>query len=100
VRLARLEDRITWHESTLPSEIAQYYIPNGPQYKGDHYNKPSETKTAGWIKPSEHPEGMLGKPCEVCGYKYGTAWLREEVPQDVLDFLVSLPAATGTPAWV
>src|SRR6478735_2143194 len=34
------------------------------------------------------------------GYKYGSAWLREEVPQDVLDWLFSLPDADMTPAWV
>lgn len=26
-------------------------------------------------------------PCPECGYKYGSKWLYEEVPQDVLDFL-------------
>ena len=44
-----------------------------------------------WITPEEHPRGLLGKPCPVCGYKYGSAWLREEVPQDVIDWLFSLP---------
>ena len=34
------------------------------------------------------------------GYKYGSAWLREDVPQDVLDWLFSLPDADRTPAWV
>jgi len=33
-------------------------------------------------------------------YRYGTAWLREEVPQDVLTFLASLPDTDRTPAWV
>ncbi len=34
-------------------------------------------------------------------YSYGSAWLREEVPADVLDFLrSSLPDADITPAWV
>lgn len=58
------------------------------------------TKLAGWVHPEEHPRGLLGKPCEVCGYKYGTAWLREEVPADVLEFLQSLPETDQTPAWV
>ncbi len=44
-----------------------------------------------WITPNEHPDGLLGAPCPVCGYKYGTKWLREEVPQDVIDWLFSLP---------
>ena len=33
-------------------------------------------------------------------YKYGSAWLREEVPQVALDFLQSLPDTDKAPAWV
>jgi hypothetical protein len=49
-------------------------------------------KPRGWVYERENPRGILAKPCEVCGYKYGTAWLREEVPADVLEFLQGLPA--------
>lgn len=34
----------------------------------------------------------LSKPCPECGYKFGTAWLFEEVPADVVEFLDSLPS--------
>ena len=44
--------------------------------------------------------GILLKPCPVCGYKYGSAWLFEEIPADVLEYLDSLPAATRIPAWI
>jgi hypothetical protein len=30
----------------------------------------------------------------------GTGWTREEVPQDVIDWLQALPDADRTPAWV
>lgn len=43
---------------------------------------------------------VIGKPCPSCGYKYGTAWLFEEVPADVLEYLRGLPEATTKPAWV
>jgi hypothetical protein len=43
-----------------------------------------ETKGAGWVYASEHPEGLLCKPCPVCGYKYGSAWLYEPLPADVV----------------
>ena len=33
-------------------------------------------------------------------YRYGTAWLKEKVPQEVLDFLVALPETDIQPAWV
>lgn len=36
-----------------------------------------------------------GKP-----YAYGMAWLRVDVPQDVVDFLASLPDTDVQPAWV
>lgn len=45
--------------------------------------KKREIKSVGWVKPSEHPKGLLCKPCAVCGYKYGSAWLKEELPEDV-----------------
>lgn len=62
--------------------------------------KKRETKHAGHVSQDEHPRGVLSKPCPVCGYKYGTQWLSEEVPADVLDWLESLPEADKKPAWV
>jgi hypothetical protein len=50
-----------------------------------------DLKYPGHTYPTEHPKGVLGKPCPVCGYKYGTAWLHEDVPADVIAFLQSLP---------
>jgi hypothetical protein len=49
---------------------------------------------------SEHPEGILMKPCPVCGYKYGTAWNKEELPEEVIEFLQSLPDTPIKPAWI
>ncbi len=43
-----------------------------------------------WIPESENPNGLLSKPCPVCGYKYGTAWKKEELPQDVVKFIENL----------
>ena len=60
----------------------------------------TETRRLGWIKPEDHPDGLLCKPCPVCGYKYGTAWKKETVPEDVIDWLFSLPSSKRTPAWV
>lgn len=53
--------------------------------------KKRETKRTGWVYPHEHPRGVLTKACPTCGYKYGSAWLHEDVPTEVLDFLRSLP---------
>lgn len=40
-----------------------------------------------WAYP---PLGYLTKPCPICGYKAGTAWLTKPVPTDVIEFLFSL----------
>lgn len=53
-----------------------------------------------WVRPDEHPEGLLTKPCSICGYRYGTAWFKEELPEEVVEFLHSLPDSDKTPAWV
>ena len=44
--------------------------------------------------------GLLCKPCPECGYKYGTAWLKKEVPEEVIQWLKALPDADKVPAWV
>ena len=60
----------------------------------------TEEKIAGHVYPHEHPEGILTKPCEVCGYKYGSAWLRVEVPESVLQELLDFPETDKQPAWI
>jgi hypothetical protein len=72
----------------------------GFQDAGFYDIKSAEVKTAGWVYEKEHPEGQLSKPCPVCGYKYGNAWKREEVPAEILEFLEALPSADRLPAWV
>ena len=57
-------------------------------------------KIRGWISYKDHKLGFIGRECPVCGYKYGTAWKMEEVPQDIIEWLESLPETKVTPAWV
>jgi hypothetical protein len=45
-----------------------------------------------WVRPEDHPDGLLTRPCPVCGYRYGTAWLTEELPQEIRDYVESLAA--------
>jgi hypothetical protein len=47
-------------------------------------------KAVGWLRPDEHPAGILCKPCPVCGYKYGTAWLYREIPPIDLEIIKSI----------
>jgi hypothetical protein len=92
--LARLFYGLKTHTAEAPPE----YEPKKPLWPGD--KGPTEEKTLGWLTEKEHPRGILSKPCPTCGYKYGSAWLREEVPGDVLEFLASLPESDKVPAWV
>jgi len=52
-----------------------------------------------WVTPEEFPGGLLTAECPVCGYRYGTKWLRKEVPQEAVDFLFSLPNTPAPGAW-
>lgn len=49
-----------------------------------------EHKDAGWVRQDEHPDGVLGKACDVCGYKYGHAWMHEEIPTSVVEELLRI----------
>lgn len=69
----------TWTE-TPPEELAKYYEPKKLLYAGDGGH--TETKALGWLKESEHPNGLLSKACPVCGYKYGTSWVYFPIPAD------------------
>lgn len=69
----------TWTE-TPPEELAKYYEPKKSLYAGDGGH--TETKALGWLKESEHPNGLLSKACPVCGYKYGTSWVYFPIPAD------------------
>ena len=55
-------------------------------------------RNLGWEREGydKHPS----EPCPTCGYKFGTAWKSEQVPQSVIKFLNALPESTKTPAWV
>lgn len=83
---------------TPKEEVAPYYQPKKPLYSGDV--GAVERKTRGWVRYEESELGILCKPCPVCGYKYGSSWLKEEVPQDILDWLFALPETKVTPAWI
>lgn len=90
------------YEVTTPTDQppGPEYEPKRPLYQNDYYSQAVEEKLLGWLYPSQHPEGILAKPCPECGYKYGSAWLRKEVPADTIKWLFDLPETQITPAWV
>mgnify|MGYP003419988187 CR=1 FL=1 len=63
-------------------------------------NGPETWNMLAWVRRNEHPEGLMNEPCPACGYRYGTAWLREDVPADVVQWLHDLPTSDDLPtAW-
>lgn len=45
--------------------------------------KRTEERPRGFLNCKKDPRGLLDKPCPVCGYRYGTAWLYRPIsPQD------------------
>lgn len=56
-----------------------------PEMKSKKLQIKSKTQTAAWTRPDEHPDGILAKPCDECGYKYGTKWLHRPLPQSIID---------------
>lgn len=101
-------------ENFIPTELETYFAnlkmfrdgdsPEPPEnyklYKSPTTNATHETNMLGWLTPDKHPDGILTKPCPVCGYKYGTAWLKEEVPEDIIKWLENLPKSKILPAWI
>jgi rubredoxin len=78
-------------------------VPIDPDKPLDSYGKffPGQKSNSwnmlAWITPKERPDGLLTVACPTCGYKYGTEWLKEELPVSVINHLESLPDSTITP---
>lgn len=74
-----LDYSITTHSDTLPETLAPYYK-----------LKETEIKALGWLKETEHPNGILSKPCPVCGYKYGSSWVYFPIPENDEKIIIEL----------
>ena len=72
--------------SSLPANMEEYYEPS----RSTIYPFKRET-AAGWLRYKEHPEhGLLGRPCEVCGYKYGHGWTYRAIDKKDLAEIIRL----------
>jgi hypothetical protein len=94
-----------------------YAVTNEPEkhkvYLEKYYNlcKDIKTITLGWLCEGvdgviyhskydiKHVDGILSKPCPECGYKYGSSWLKEEIPSDVIEWLDFLPISVYPSPW-
>lgn len=41
-----------------------------------------ERKARGWLQADEFDLGLLGKPCPICGYRYGHGWNYLPIPKE------------------
>jgi class 3 adenylate cyclase len=74
-----------------PSKPTNAYGRHFEGQQGDSWNM------LGWVRPDEHPDGLLTKPCPVCGYGYGTAWKHEQLPADIEAEVAAIMAAHPEP---
>jgi len=74
---------VTWilEGEQEPSPLAGYE--RAKRISGADVESP-DRRTLGWLKPSEHSEGLLGKVHPESGAAYGGKWYSEEVPESAL----------------
>lgn len=92
-------------KSPFYKDIYAYELPEAPEFmeqakdfRNDYKAFRIERKTLGWVRPDEHPDGLLGRMLK--GKGYGSAWYYEPVPDDVLVWLKALPDTDKMPAWI
>ena len=98
-RLVALWDR--WHLNDMRSGSPRQeeWLRANPVtavYPESHYDKACAALAEAGLNPDdefEHP--TKGGP-----YSYGTGWIYEAVPDDVIDEIMSWPTTTREPAWV
>lgn len=84
---------VTTYKDSAPTGYELYK--EHTKYARELYPMESDTKWG-----DKHPDGILTKPCPVCGYRWGSSWRAERVPAEVLQWLEALPDSTRKPAWV
>ncbi|VVB60569.1 Uncharacterised protein [uncultured archaeon] len=79
-----------WHLNALRAGCEHQRAEHWEAIKLDDSKPLTMDNMAVWKRPGENPKGLLTKPCPVCGYKYGTSWLYEPLPEEVISFINSL----------
>ena len=68
-----------WEERPIdPSKPTNVYGKHFEGQKRDSWNM------ATWVRKKDWSGGLMCEPCSVCGYEYGSAWLKEELPANVI----------------
>jgi hypothetical protein len=91
-KLADLWKRWHLNDMRAGTQAQEKYLRENPvsfTYPRSHYEVACEALAAAGLNPDAET-----------GYRYGTAWLREEVPAGVLEWLATRPDTDAQPAWV
>ena len=76
-----------WHLNDLKAGCEHQRAAKWEEIKLDDSKPWSQENSAMWTHKKDNPKGLLNEPCPVCGYKYGSAWLFEVIPNDVVQFI-------------
>lgn len=79
-----------WHLNDMRAGCEHQRALGWDKIKLDDAGEWVQSNMAMWTTEDQHEKGVLSKPCPVCGYKYGSQWLFEEVPAWVIEFIKSL----------
>ena len=85
-----------WHlnDMNAGSAVQEAYLRNNPIPKADYAYPKSHYDVASKVLAN------VGLNPDAEGYRYGSKWKHEDVPETVLAFLLSLPDTDVQPAWV
>ncbi len=73
------QEALGWGKRPIdPAKPTSAYGKHFPGQRQDSWNM------LAWVTRNEHPEGLLSHPCPTCGYKYGSAWLKRELPSEIV----------------
>jgi hypothetical protein len=91
-----VEPLLPWHLNNMKAGCVHQEAegwdkrPIDPSKPTDTYGKhfPGQSSASWnmltWVRRDEHPQGLLCEPCPVCGYRYGSAWQKRELPPEIV----------------
>lgn len=95
--LADIETNSDW----TPEMLKKFFDIWDKWHLNDMKAECEHQRALGWKYEDHHdPQTFKGELCPTCGYSIGSAWLKEELPADVVSYLASLPDTKIQPAWV
>lgn len=99
-QLLKVWDRWHLNDTTAGTPEQEAFIRDvqakHPEWRYE-YTQACDLLSGAGLYVAEHPEQMVWGVGR--GYRYGHSWLKETVPSEVIEFLLSLPESNKTPAW-